>query len=175
MITHPLYDPVHAGDLNLLKSWLDQHPTDLNAPIGDGYTALHVACLFGHEALVAHLLDRHALVNMNAINTSKATPLHLSVTFRDIDTARRISSLLVDNGAELNAPQAGGQTPLHHAVARGALKLVEFLVEAGADPFLKDEQGRAPVDLSRENLIDEAGPIREALKRAYSLPLETIE
>jgi ankyrin repeat protein len=175
VITHPLYDPVHAGDINLLKSWLDKNPQDLNAPIGDGYSALHVACLFGHEILVSYLLDRHALVNLNAENTSGATPLHIAVMFRDTDIASRIATRLIDNGAELNAIQKGGQTPLHHAVARGSLKLVKLLVTAGADPFLKDEQGRAAADLAREIDSEDAALIREALKGAYSLTLETIE
>lgn len=178
MITNELYDLIHAGDLQGSMNWLDRRPDDLNADISDGYTPLHVACLFGQEAIVQHLLDRRGLVNVNANNMSQATPLHAAVMFRDEAIADRVVRSLLANGAELNATQNGGQTPLHHAVARGSLVLVKTLIEFGADPFLKDEQGRSAQDLAQQLLNSAEGnssraAIREAMKAAFSLPLET--
>lgn len=177
MISSPLYDLAHTGNLDDLRQWIQGHPDDLNAWIGDGYSPLHVACMFGHEAIVRYLLEQGALVNLNAMNASRATPLHLATGFRDEDIAIRMVKTLVDHGAELNAPQAGGQTPLHHAVASGGLGLVEVLVMAGADPHIKDEQGRSAMDLAHD-LIPErfseghGARIRNQLKKAFSLPLQ---
>lgn len=150
MITSPLYDPAHGGDVEKVRAHLDAHPEDLNSFISDGYSLLHIACSFGHEKLVAFLLDRRALVNLNADNRSKTTPLHLAVSFRDEAIALRLTHLLMANGAELNAQQAGGQTALHHAVGRGSAELAKVLIDAGADPFLKDELGRSAMDVAKD-------------------------
>lgn len=149
MKTNGLYDIVHAGSLPELDAWLERKPEDLNTPIGDGYFALHVACMFGHEHVVNSLLSRNALVNVNAENASRATPLHLAVNFRDETVAERICRMLLENGAELNAVQSGGQTALHHAVARKSSSLTKLLMDAGADPFLRDSQGRSAAVLQK--------------------------
>lgn len=169
MITHPLYDCVHAGDVEGVRAWLDPRIEDLNQDIGDGYAPLHVSCMFGHEALCRFLVERGALINLNAVNASGATPLHLAVSHRDEAIAAKIADFLIRHGAELNAPQKGGQTALHHAVARGSAKLVGVLIDAGADPFLKDAHGRAPVDLARALELDEVrNVILDKLKAVFS-------
>lgn len=164
MIKTHIYDAAHVGDVAEVRTWLASHPQDLNANVSDGLTLLHVACAFGQEELVAFLLDRNARVNVNAENSSRETPLHLATLYRDDETAARIVDRLVANGAELNAPQKGGQTALHHAVARGSKPIVETLILAGADPMLKDEMGRSPMDLSNGDPA-----LRELLKKSTKL------
>lgn len=170
-----LYDIVHEGDLKKVVDWIDRYPEHLNAQIRDGYTPLHVACIFGHEAIVDYLVTHYALVNVNAENPSRATPLHLAVNYRDEDAADRMAKMLIANGAELNAKQSEGLTPLHHAVARGSLKLTQTLVRSGADPFFKDDLGRSPSDLARELAQSKpeapAAEIQAILKEAFSLEI----
>lgn len=176
MITNQLYDFIHDGDLKATSEWLDQRPDDLNTDLGDGYTPLHVACLFGHESVVQHLISRGALVNVNSQNPARTTALHLAVGFRDEAIAKRLILFLLEHGAELNIKQMGGLTPLHHAVARGSALLTDCLVMEGADPFLKDDQGLSATDLAKALKGDEAEEqelVQAALKRAFSLPLET--
>lgn len=170
MVTNQLYDFLHSGDLDKTRVHLDQKPEELNKPVFEGYTPLHVACLFGHQSLAGFLLGRSALVNSNADNKVGATPLHCVVAFRDELAAERLVHLLLDHGAELNAITRDGQTALHHAVARGSVILSRSLVLAGADPFLKDKFGRAPVDLAKELASENQGDeIRGVLKMAWSL------
>lgn len=168
MIESPVYDSAHKGDVPQVEAWLNDRPEELNYPISDGFSLLHVACAFGQRNLVTFLLNRHALVNMNADNGSKATPLHLAVAHREEITAAAIAEKLIENGAELNAKDANGETPLHHAVARGSVLLVATLIEAGADPYMKDGHGRSPMDLAKD-LPETNDRIREALKRANHL------
>ncbi|MES2966036.1 MAG: ankyrin repeat domain-containing protein [Bdellovibrionota bacterium] len=172
MIETSVYDPAHKGDVPQVEAWLKEHQEELNHPISDGFTLLHVACMFGQRNLVTFLVGRHALVNQNAANDSKATPLHLAAAFREEVTAAAICERLIENGAELNAKDADGQTALHHAVARGSLLLVATMIEAGADPYLKDAQDRSPMDLAKElpaELATTNDQIREALKRSSHL------
>ncbi len=170
MIDSQLYDLVHSGDLNGVARWLDREPGDLNTWIGDRLAPLHVACIFGHEHVARHLLGRGALVNLHSLNESGAEPLHFAVLFRDEEVADRLVRMLLDNGAELNGIQREGETALHHAVARGSIRLVSTLIEAGADPFFKDKLGRSPADLAK-NIGDQrsGARIREELKRAFAL------
>jgi len=174
MVTNELYDFVHSGDLEATRKWLSVHPDDLNSDITDGYTPLHVASMFGHESIVSFLLAKQALVNLSAFNPSQVTALHLAVCFRDEEVACRIALNLIANGAELNAVQEKGQTALHHAIARGSLRLVEMLIDEGADPFFKDQLGRSPMDLvaNLASDLDQDSKLRNALKRAFSLSLE---
>lgn len=147
-MTNEIYDAAHNGDVDQVKAWLTKNFELLNAEISDGLTLLHIAAAFGQERLVSFLLDRNALVNVNAKNNSMETPLHLAVLYGDESIASQVADRLIANGAELNAPQRGGQTALHHAVARGSTVIAETLVQAGADPMLKDQMNLSPMDLA---------------------------
>lgn len=63
-------------------------------------------------------------------------------------------------GYEINAATANtGQTALHGAASRGATSVIQFLVEKGADPNIKDKKGKTP--------LDEAGPVDEGMSGSH--------
>ncbi|MBZ9712921.1 ankyrin repeat domain-containing protein [Deinococcus multiflagellatus] len=75
--------------------------------------------------------------------------------------------LLLAHGGDVNVRRFGGWTPLIHAVdveADGAwqtgepatLDLLRFLLEQGADPTLRDDNGECAADLARRYGWDEA-------------------
>jgi hypothetical protein len=52
-------------------------------------------------------------------------------------------------GADVHEPGPGGGGPLHHAINRGrSLDFVQLLLAHGADPTLRDAQGRTAADLA---------------------------
>ena len=53
--------------------------------------------------------------------------------------------LLVDNGAEVNAQDNDGRTPLHNAAMCGAVEIAEFLILKGADVDAKGPVGATPL------------------------------
>jgi ankyrin repeat protein len=53
---------------------------------------------------------------------------------------------LVDAGVDLNAQSIGGSTPCHLAVYRNA-SFIPSLLARGADPAIRDLQGRTVFDL----------------------------
>ena len=61
----------------------------------------------------------------------------------------RIVENLIVLGVDLKKLRAG-QSPLHTAVGRGHLDLVKVLIDAGADPELKNEDGQTPLELARD-------------------------
>ena len=70
----------------------------------------------------------------------KGTP---SLSLVEAASAGDLSSVktLLDTGAEIDSPNQGGQTPLILAAVMGHTDVVAHLVEAGADPNLRDHLG----------------------------------
>ena len=60
-----------------------------------------------------------------------------------------VAKALVDKGADVNAADNAGMTPLHYAAQRGSDRIVEFLAGKGARFDAKNKQGRTPADLAR--------------------------
>jgi TonB family protein len=77
-------------------------------------------------------------IDMNARNHS----LIRAVTDDDTGAVRA----LLAAGSDVNKPTSGGQTPLIIAVVFRRIKILSLLLEAGADPQLRDDLGLNAVD-----------------------------
>lgn len=103
---------------------------DARAATRHGATALHAAASDRDAWLVERLLAAGA--DPLARDAADTAPLHQAAAFGDAQTVR----LLLAAGADPNAPDGRGFTPLYHAagnVTEGAARIVDDLVEAGAD------------------------------------------
>jgi ankyrin repeat protein len=60
-----------------------------------------------------------------------------------------VMKVLLAKGADVNAANDAGMTPLHYAAARGSDRIVEFLAGQGARFDAKNKQGRTPPELAR--------------------------
>ena len=111
------------GDIEALGAALKRDPELVNAPGWMGSTPLHEAASHGQTAAVEELLQYNA--NTNARRDADITPLHWAGN-------AAIARMLVAAGAQLEAVDAYGRTPLHHAVNEGHADVVAFLLEQGA-------------------------------------------
>ena len=58
---------------------------------------------------------------------------------------------LLDAGADLQAQDRNGATPLHRAVRTRCAAAVECLLEGGSDPTMKNKSGSTPFHLAVQN------------------------
>jgi hypothetical protein len=118
-----------------------------------GDTALHIAAAAYEAGLVRRLVESGALVT--AANRRDAQPLHYAVDGRpgsarwDPAAQRETVLCLVELGADLNAPDKNGTTPLQRAVRNRCAAAVEALLEVGADPHATNGRGSTALQLAR--------------------------
>ena len=73
------------------------------------------------------------------------------------------TSLLLDQGAVIDARDAAGRTPLMIAVTQNRLEIVRLLLARGADPNASDSSGHTPLQqATKRNLQDIAALLEQA-------------
>lgn len=115
-----------------LAEFLDQESPD-------GFTALHFACVGGHEKVV-DLLLRHGADHQAYTLVSSASPLHLAAKGGHLSSVE----LLILHGAEIGCRDGKLRTPLHSAATFNHGRIVELLLDSGADPEALDINGMPP-------------------------------
>jgi ankyrin repeat protein len=97
----------------------------------------------GKNPVVPLPLER---LNFSNWRDKNETPLHSMASSNLEDLAK----LLLSNGADVNAKNSEGSTPLHYAVTIACLRkrgtgMVELLLAKGADVNTKDNEGKTPL------------------------------
>jgi ankyrin repeat protein len=57
----------------------------------------------------------------------------------------------LESGAQDNAVQHGGWTPLHQAAAHGNLEMVDLLLDYGADLAMRSDDGRTALMMAEDS------------------------
>jgi hypothetical protein len=118
-----------------------------------GDTALHIAAAAYRTALVRELVALGAAVD--ATNRRRQQPLHYAVDggpgAAHWDPAAQAATIhaLIDAGAEPDAVDIGGVTPLHRAVRNRCAAAVQALLDRGADPRRKNTNGSTAAQLAK--------------------------
>jgi ankyrin repeat protein len=148
----PLVFAAQKGDaksaLSLLKAG-----ADANYTVPSGQSVLQVAVIARKNAVADILLDQGA--NVNVADKTETTPLHLAAQAGSVELVKK----LLAKGANPNARtmkiagppvRVGGSgffrpsgelTPLHLAAKANHADVMRVLVNAGADPKLKGQDG----------------------------------
>jgi uncharacterized protein len=151
-----LFEAACLGDRARCAQLLAANPDALQAVSPDGFSALGYSAFFGHVELLRDLLARGADVHAASKNGMRVQPLHSAAAQGDQNKASELARLLLQAGADPNAKQQGGYTPLHEAALNGKLTLIELLLSHGADPKLGSDKGETAVELARKAGHEEA-------------------
>ena len=106
----------------------------------DGRTPLHLATLAGQSEMVVFFAMRGA-----DLSAGPESPLLAAVDHPDRAKATEMSRFLLMNASDPSAQRNDGKSALHLAAARGYDDLVEMLVHRGANPEVRDAEGKPPV------------------------------
>jgi ankyrin repeat protein len=188
----PLHEAIERCDKEEVERLLKEGH-DPNVPDEFGETPLHLAISrcgtkFATFSIVLNLLKHGA--RPNAINPAGVTPLHLAAAKADETTVRVLLEyyadpmsrdprgriplhyaaaenwvalrLLVYYGG-INAKDCEGNTSLHLAAMAGKVVNVMELLEHGADPLIRNNEGKLPID------VTENEEVVKHLKKAMAL------
>jgi ankyrin repeat protein len=148
MDTVNIWEAAALGELDTVKDLAASDPAAKDAAAPDGFTPLGLAAFFGQAAALTWLLEAGADPNVPSENQMAVYPINSAAANRNQETALQLVQILAANGADVNAAQHSGWTPLHQAAAHGFEHLVEFLLEHSADKSLKSEDGRTAADMA---------------------------
>lgn len=142
-----IFEAAALGDCATLHEIIAADAMQVWAVSGDGWAPLHLAAGFAGPEAVRLLIEHGAHVHQCSHNPQRNQALHAAVA---LSSSEEKVWLLIDAGADVNAVQAGGFTPLHQAAAAGKTDLVKLLLKHGARADARCDQGKRPVDYARE-------------------------
>jgi ankyrin repeat protein len=140
-----IFEASATGTQERVEQLLHKDPNVLSSYSADGWTPLHLAVFFGRINIVHLLLNRGADINAPSKNDQRVTPLHSALANPHNAT---VAQLLIDGGADLNARQSEGYTPLHYAAANGLEQIVRTLIARSVDATAKEAGGKTAYDLA---------------------------
>jgi ankyrin repeat protein len=162
-IIHEFVGAAH-GDFEKVKAYLEQIPALINANASWQETAIEAAAQMANVPIAEYLLAHGAPLDIftasmlgmqkrvsefleadPALIAAKGVHGFPLLYFPAVGGHLEIAEMLLSKGADINAG-AGGNTPLHAAVLAGRAEMVEWLLAHGADPGLKDYEGKTPLE-----------------------------
>ncbi|XP_071572585.1 uncharacterized protein [Temnothorax nylanderi] len=155
----------------LLKDGADANDKDI-----DGRTPLHYAVNSGQASVVNFLLENGA--DVTQVTNKGNTPLHTATSkgYKEIVEVllQRVSHDKLNNF--INAKTgASGATSLHVAAKNGFLDVTKSLLKRGAIYNIKNNEGKTPLDLSKDqNVNDLLKLVEEMFKDAKNGNLKMI-
>ena len=141
-----------------IVQWLLDHGADVNAQSGDSTRPIVSAVGFGHLQVVRTLIEYNADTNIWMDFGEGLLHRAASPNFKNHQIA--IMQLLLDHGANPNAQDNDGSTPLHNSSWRqkghflptqGSVEGTRLLLKYGAIIDAEDNEGRTPLQLALEH------------------------
>ena len=162
----PIADAAMRGDVATVRTLIARR-ADVNAPQGDGMTALHWAADHGDSAMAAELLRAKANV-ASRTRIGAYTPLHIAARTGSPAVVRA----LLAAGSDVKATTTSGATALHFAAAAGNPDVVKALLSKGADPSARESSwGQTPLVFAAE--YGRAAAVEALMKHAADPSIRT--
>jgi tetratricopeptide (TPR) repeat protein/ankyrin repeat protein len=148
----PLLLAVMQGHRSTVQ-FLLQNKARVDIQSVEGETVLHAAAFYGYTPILQDLLKDPLCKKLISIQDQDGkTPLHKAVWG---DPKPDVVTLLLSYGANPNALNKYGYTPLHWTAKHGHLKSAELLIQHKADPGALNDNQNLPLDLALRHGQDE--------------------
>lgn len=134
-----LYLALRDASLKAAQALIDWPKTNVEVRTPQDESPLMMASLKGHLEMARKLIARDADVNKPGW-----APLHYAATNGHL----AIMELLLEHHAFIDAESPNGTTPLMMAAHYGTPAAVKLLLEAGADPTMKNQLGLSAIDFA---------------------------
>ena len=135
----PFLTSYHTSNVQTVQAIID-HGADVNAVNNRGQTALWFACIDGQDSIVKVLMDTGA--DPSIVDKYRDSCLHAAIHGQcSTETIQKI----IDHGADVNAVNNDGATPLLLACSKAQAESAELLLNVGADPNIADGDGDASI------------------------------
>jgi ankyrin repeat protein len=145
--TTPLMAAAEKGFANVTKFLVQDCRADPNKTSKQGKTALHIASRIGSKSVVSLLLAAKAQPLLRTV-THENTPPHFAAMHGKIE----ILKLFLTTGlVYINTQNAAGDTFLHCASAHGHTATVQYLLDKGAMPNVRNQTKSTPLQLAAQN------------------------
>ena len=156
---HGLFLAVRDGSLKVAAALIAWPQTKVEWRSPKDESPLMIASLKGQTDIVRKLVARDADVNKTGW-----APLHYAATNGHVE----IMQILLDEHAYIDAESPNKSTPLMMAAKYGSPAAVKLLLEAGADPRLRNELGLSAIEFAQQgNRRDSAEMIAAAIRAAH--------
>lgn len=136
----PIHDAAQTGAVGKAVHILDADPSQVRVRNELGWTPLQWAVAYGQVSVAQALLARGA-DSKDRLGHGQATLLHLAV----IHHQKTMVTFLLDGGADPNAIDRYGETPLHSAAFWGDLDIADLLLSHGAKADVRSKAGWTPL------------------------------
>ncbi|GLT37872.1 hypothetical protein SLA2020_121580 [Shorea laevis] len=169
-VAQNIWEGVRANDKKAVYRYIVNCEADVNAVYkqaspGSSLTLAKVMLLQEHSnlnnrsgSLPGEALDRSSSLDLAGTSEGQTigdldgcSLLHLACETADIG----MLELLLQYGANINATDSRGQTPLHRCVRRGKATFAKLLLTRGANPHAVNEEGRTAYELAVESDFDD--------------------
>ncbi|KAF8791198.1 Ankyrin-1 like protein [Argiope bruennichi] len=144
--TKAIHTAAAHGFVEVIRNLLDRGE-NVDATTPENFTALHLAVQANQPEVVEILLGHGANVQMKAGKNGE-TALHMAAGVKD---GHKCAELIIKSGADVNARNEEGETPLHNAARHGQLKTVTQLLEDGAGLDSLSKHGESVLHVAVSN------------------------
>lgn len=157
-------DVVKLGDVSMLEILLQRTKMDISAVDKEGFNLLYYATIGNNIDTFDYLYEKKPQL-LNFKSQSGKSLLHIASIYSCSEITERI---LCAGILDINQKDNEGYTPLHDSVLLGDHKITKMLIENGADPKIKTEEGLNALELCIEydnNLKNSEEKIKTTIRR----------